>query len=119
MIFNSGEIKMKCAVEVAEKRPYLPRFGVRMFLNREFDHVEYYGYGPYESYMDKHRASYQVFFRRIFRKCMKIILNHKKTLPTSYLQKLIITNWKRAVTLLCASITNNLDSVQIAADLPY
>lgn len=62
MIFNSGEIKMKCAVEVAEKRPYLPRFGVRMFLNKEFDHVEYYGYGPYESYVDKHRASYAGVF---------------------------------------------------------
>jgi len=29
-----------------------------MFLNRSFDKVSYYGYGPYESYIDKHRADY-------------------------------------------------------------
>ena len=61
-IFNSGEIKMKYAAEVADKRPYLPRFGVRMFMNNQFDHVKYYGYGPYESYIDKHQASYMGFF---------------------------------------------------------
>ena len=28
-----------------------------MFLPRAFDSVEYFGYGPFESYSDKHRAS--------------------------------------------------------------
>jgi len=37
--------------------PFLPRFGLRMFLPKAFDSVEYFGYGPYESYLDKHRAS--------------------------------------------------------------
>ncbi|MBD3917599.1 DUF4981 domain-containing protein [Paenibacillus sp. PR3] len=62
IIFDSGEIKMKYAVQVADKRPYLPRFGVRLFMNHQFDQVEYYGYGPYESYSDKHRASYMGIF---------------------------------------------------------
>lgn len=35
----------------------LPRFGVRMFVNEKFRNVTYYGMGPYESYIDKHRAS--------------------------------------------------------------
>ncbi|WP_373231225.1 glycoside hydrolase family 2 TIM barrel-domain containing protein [Cohnella sp.] len=61
-IFNSGEIKMKYTVQVADKRPYLPRFGVRMFMSKEFDQVEYYGYGPHESYIDKHQASYMGVF---------------------------------------------------------
>lgn len=61
-IFNSGEIKIKYAVQVADKRPYLPRFGIRMFMNKGFDQVEYYGYGPYESYIDKHQASYMGIF---------------------------------------------------------
>ncbi|MBW5448934.1 hypothetical protein GE107_23105 [Cohnella sp. CFH 77786] len=52
---------MRYAV-VADKRPYLPRFGVRMFMNNQFDQVEYYGYGPYESYIDKHQASYMGVF---------------------------------------------------------
>ncbi len=37
--------------------PELPRFGIRLFLNRELDQVSYYGMGPYESYRDKRRAS--------------------------------------------------------------
>nr|WP_255570213.1 glycoside hydrolase family 2 TIM barrel-domain containing protein [Cohnella sp. CFH 77786] len=64
VIYNSGEIKMKYTVQVADKRPYLPRFGVRMFMNSQFDQVEYYGYGPYESYIDKHQASYKGVFRQ-------------------------------------------------------
>lgn len=38
--------------------PFLPRFGIRMMLPREMDEVEYYGYGPNESYIDKHRSSW-------------------------------------------------------------
>jgi len=40
------------------ERPFLPRFGLRMFLPKAFDTAEYFGYGPYESYVDKHHASY-------------------------------------------------------------
>ncbi len=42
---------------------YLPRLGFRLFLPREMNQVEYLGYGPYESYIDKRRASYQGTFR--------------------------------------------------------
>lgn len=36
--------------------PFLPRFGVRLFLNPGFEQLDYTGYGPLESYLDKHRA---------------------------------------------------------------
>ncbi len=39
--------------------PYLPRFGVRFFVKKVFEEVDYFGYGPYESYVDKRRASIQ------------------------------------------------------------
>ena len=35
----------------------LPRFGLRLFLPESMGKVEYFGYGPLESYVDKHRAS--------------------------------------------------------------
>lgn len=38
--------------------PFLPRFGIRAFLPKSYSHVKYYGYGPYESYPDKHIASH-------------------------------------------------------------
>ena len=34
----------------------LPRIGLRLFLDKSFDKVEYFGYGPTESYIDKHQA---------------------------------------------------------------
>ena len=38
--------------------PYLPRFGLGLKLPNDKTDVTYYGYGPYESYSDKHRASW-------------------------------------------------------------
>ena len=46
-----------------EDLPELPRFGVRMFLNKKMDEVSYYGMGPQESYRDKHRAASHGLFR--------------------------------------------------------
>ena len=34
--------------------PFLPRFGLRLFLEPAFADVTYFGYGPIESYPDKH-----------------------------------------------------------------
>ena len=42
--------------------PSLPRLGLRLFLPRFMDRVDYYGLGPQESYVDKHRASYHGAF---------------------------------------------------------
>lgn len=39
-----------------EEFPDLPRFGLRLFLNRTLDCVSYFGMGPHESYRDKHRS---------------------------------------------------------------
>lgn len=61
-IYNSGEIKLQSSVKVADKRPYLPRFGLRLFMRESFSMVEYYGYGSNESYIDKHNSSYKGIF---------------------------------------------------------
>lgn len=37
--------------------PYLPRFGMRLFLSPELERVTYYGMGPQESYVDKRHAA--------------------------------------------------------------
>jgi beta-galactosidase len=43
--------------------PYLPRFGLRLFLPRAFDSLDYLGYGPCESYADKRQAAFYGRFR--------------------------------------------------------
>ncbi|MGB8452511.1 MAG: glycoside hydrolase family 2 TIM barrel-domain containing protein [Anaerocolumna sp.] len=62
-VYGSGQVKIHSKVKVADKRPYLPRFGLRLFMDNAFSEVEYYGYGSYESYADKHRASYKGIFK--------------------------------------------------------
>ena len=57
-VLPSGEIRMEIAMNRDTNFPMLPRFGIRMFLPASYEHAEYYGMGPYESYVDKRRASW-------------------------------------------------------------
>ena len=36
--------------------PYLPCFGMRVILPKQFENVEYYGKGPYENYVDRNNS---------------------------------------------------------------
>ena len=56
-IYNNG-IDVRCETDFSDKVSMLPRFGLRLFLQKSYDTVSYFGYGPYESYVDKHRADY-------------------------------------------------------------
>ena len=57
-ISGDGSLDIKCEAKFSNKVTFLPRFGIRMFLPKNFDEIKYFGYGPYESYIDKHQASY-------------------------------------------------------------
>lgn len=46
----------ECGTPSGMRMPYLPRFGLRMFLCKEINRIQYLGYGPHESYIDKHRS---------------------------------------------------------------
>lgn len=56
--FGDGALKIESELVTSEKVNMLPRFGLRFFLPDSFETAEYYGYGPTESYIDKHRATY-------------------------------------------------------------
>ena len=57
-IFATGRVRVTMRGKKNPVFPNLPRFGIRMFLPEKFKTLRYFGYGPYESYADKHRASY-------------------------------------------------------------
>ena len=57
MVRMNGRIEAKIDVQRRDNAPPLPRFGIRAFLPAQMDVISYFGYGPYESYVDKHRAS--------------------------------------------------------------
>ena len=56
-IEQNGLLHLNIHAEKQPHLPFLPRFGLRFFLNQGFNQVEYVGYGPTESYLDKHHAT--------------------------------------------------------------
>ena len=58
----TGAIDVALKVNKNPVFPYLPRFGVRMFLPKSMQQVTYCGMGPNESYVDKHQSSYHGVF---------------------------------------------------------
>jgi beta-galactosidase len=58
-----GEIEVKAEIRRNPVLPALPRFGLRLFLPESLRQVEYFGFGPYESYIDKRRASFRHLYR--------------------------------------------------------
>ncbi|MBU5447625.1 glycoside hydrolase family 2 TIM barrel-domain containing protein [Blautia sp. MSJ-36] len=53
----AGKLDADIAVTKDDEFPDLPRFGVRMFLDKKLSAVRYFGMGPQESYCDKHQAA--------------------------------------------------------------
>ncbi len=58
-----GSLRVESDMTTSNKVTFLPRFGIRLFLPKEFDTVNYFGYGPTESYIDKHQATYMGAFQ--------------------------------------------------------
>lgn len=61
-VITANGLDIESKAEFSNKVTFLPRFGIRLFLPKAFDRVDYYGYGPFESYIDKRQASYMGSF---------------------------------------------------------
>lgn len=59
----AGKIDADIEATKDEEFPDLPRFGVRMFLDKKLADVRYFGMGPQESYRDKHQAASHGLYR--------------------------------------------------------
>lgn len=62
VIAPDGKVSIALAAEKDPVMPFLPRFGIRLFLPKAMQQVRYYGYGPTESYQDKHHGCWQDAF---------------------------------------------------------
>ncbi len=62
-ISENGKIDVSIEAQKDAEFPDLPRFGIRLFLDKKFGDVAYYGMGPQESYRDKHQASCHGIYR--------------------------------------------------------
>ena len=59
----SGKIDADIEATKDGEFPDLPRFGVRMFLDKKLADIRYFGMGPQESYRDKHQAASHGLYR--------------------------------------------------------
>ena len=61
-VTGSGEITAAIHAKRNPLFPELPRFGLRLFLQNDLEHLSYCGLGPMENYMDKWQAAYHGLF---------------------------------------------------------
>jgi beta-galactosidase len=62
---NDGSIKVTADIDFGNsKLPEMPRFGMRMFLPREYASIEFYGRGPWENYSDRKTASFLGWYQQ-------------------------------------------------------
>lgn len=58
IVYPDGNIDFSLNVSRAPRFPFLPRFGLRLFLPQEMENVIYCGIGPNESYADKRQSGW-------------------------------------------------------------
>ncbi len=51
---NNNSLKISLNLNINNEIEYLPRLGLDFKINKKFNKYSYIGYGPYESYLDKH-----------------------------------------------------------------
>ncbi len=56
-IYGNGEIEVTNHVHFSGPQVVLARLGVRMFLNKDLAHFDYFGRGPMENYADRKQGS--------------------------------------------------------------
>lgn len=61
-VHADGSIALVMDVTRNPDFPYLPRFGIRMMMPQAMHNIMYCGYGPNESYVDKHRSCWYALF---------------------------------------------------------
>ena len=70
-ISENGTIHVDLLAVQKKDVPILPRFGLRMFLPKHFDKLSYFGFGPHESYIDKHRSSFRYLYHSTVKRQME------------------------------------------------
>lgn len=56
-VYGNGEIFTQLQAVVREGLPFLPRLGMQFVMPKANEVVEYFGYGPQESYIDKYLST--------------------------------------------------------------
>ena len=56
-VYGDGRIRTTLSYDAVEGLPDMPEFGVMFKLNADYDQMEWYGYGPEETYADRDQGA--------------------------------------------------------------
>ncbi len=59
---KNGGLEIDFDLKTSSNVTFLPRIGIRLFVDKKFHSAEYFGFGPNESYIDKHQSSFVAKF---------------------------------------------------------
>lgn len=62
-VTSDGRLEISTDANVNELSTWLPRFGYEFVMKKDNEYVKYFGYGPYESYVDKRLSSKMGVFK--------------------------------------------------------
>lgn len=58
LVMGNGEIKVNASMTASKEYiPEMPRFGMRMLLNKDFENVKWLGRGPFDNYQDRNYSA--------------------------------------------------------------
>ncbi len=57
-IAEDGKVSLDLQMQRDPIFPFMPRFGITLAVPEKEERVNYYGYGPFENYLDKHQCSF-------------------------------------------------------------
>ncbi len=64
-LLNNGAVKITASIDLQTKKlPDMPRFGMRLTLPKSYEHIDFYGRGPWENYSDRNTASFVGVYRQ-------------------------------------------------------
>ncbi len=58
LINRNAEINVTANLDMQKETPEMPRFGMRMVLDGQYENLEYYGRGPWENYSDRKESAF-------------------------------------------------------------
>jgi beta-galactosidase len=62
-VYGSGDIIFETEAKVREDLMFLPRFGLQINMTAGNENIDFFGYGPQESYIDKRRSTRKSRFK--------------------------------------------------------
>ncbi|ELC8442314.1 beta-galactosidase [Clostridium perfringens] len=99
-IYSEGLIKCQIKANKNMKTPYLPRFGVELKLDKSYEEVSYFGFGPYENYIDKNSSCYLGRFNSTVSKMHEDYIRPQENGSHHFCREVAINNEKGKIYVL-------------------